>query len=62
MYDPIIFTHQSEFCRKSFDAFMAHISVFINGTANIPQTFFLLELVDEILSFFIFLCFLRRHF
>ena len=62
IHDPIIFTHHSEFCHQSFDAFVAHISVFIGGTANILQPFFLLELVDEILSFFILLCFLSRQF
>ena len=58
----MLFTRHSEFCHQSFDTSIEHISVFIGGRANISQTFFFLSLADEILSFFISLCFLRKQF
>ena len=58
----MLFICHSEFSDQSFDTFMVHISVFTDGRANIPQTFFFLPLVDEILNFFISLCFLRKKF
>ena len=36
----MLFTRHSVFCYQSFGIFVAHISVFIGGRVNMPQTFF----------------------
>ena len=43
----MLFTRHSEFCHQSFDTFVAHMSVFAGGRANVRQTFFFLPLVNE---------------